>query len=360
MKKIITSVLVFTLSTSLFLNTADAAKIGSKENPFSAYDENTIMYQPTASSAKNYIKIQLLDMSADSSTNDIIKQAYILNPKPYDNYTWFLLKFKFSYLSSSANEKIRLSHLLQLHMIYDSNFREIEPDEQAKFITLYQDKDLSQLSIDPGSITEAYSGLLLDKTKIPYPYLHIFSMERNYWFSTDPNYKPTIDKNDYDFSKIPLTVKTNDNVLTYTGNALKPDVTVSNDGTDLIKDKDYTITYSENTNVGYGSYTLKGIGDYNGSKSYNFTIKPNSTEIKSIKNSKSKSVTLSWNSVKGAKYYNVYYTSGSKPKTLKVNGTSTTVKKLNKNVSYKFYVVANYDSKVFSDNSKTKTIKVKK
>lgn len=43
--------------------------------------------------------------------------------------------------------------------------------------------------------------------------------------------------------------------------------------TGLTKDKDYTVTYGTNKAVGKGTITIKGKGDYTGSKTYQFNIK---------------------------------------------------------------------------------------
>jgi hypothetical protein len=64
-----------------------------------------------------------------------------------------------------------------------------------------------------------------------------------------------------------------DTEYTYTGSAITPDISVSNaDGNILTKNKDYTVSYTNNTNVGTGSITIKGIGDYTGTVTKKFTI----------------------------------------------------------------------------------------
>lgn len=61
---------------------------------------------------------------------------------------------------------------------------------------------------------------------------------------------------------------------TYTGAALTPDVKVVYAGTTLKKDKDYTVQYRNNINVGTMTATavISGMGDYTGSVEKNFTI----------------------------------------------------------------------------------------
>lgn len=71
----------------------------------------------------------------------------------------------------------------------------------------------------------------------------------------------------------------------YTGSEVEPEVTVTNElGVKLTKDKDYTLTYSNNINVGEDAkVTVTGINDYYGSKEIKFQIFNNlNTEFKGI------------------------------------------------------------------------------
>lgn len=60
----------------------------------------------------------------------------------------------------------------------------------------------------------------------------------------------------------------------YTGVAQQPTVTI-NDGSNLLSlSSDYTISYTDNINVGQATITLSGIGAYGGSRTVNFNITP--------------------------------------------------------------------------------------
>ena len=64
-----------------------------------------------------------------------------------------------------------------------------------------------------------------------------------------------------------------DQSYTYTGDPLKPEVTVSVDGTQLTKDTDYEVTYSDNIDAGSdATVTVTGMGEYGGKKKLTFTI----------------------------------------------------------------------------------------
>ncbi len=60
---------------------------------------------------------------------------------------------------------------------------------------------------------------------------------------------------------------------TYNGSARKPGVTVKYGSTTLKQGTDYTVSYSNNTNVGTAKVTVSGKGNYSGTKTASFTIK---------------------------------------------------------------------------------------
>lgn len=58
------------------------------------------------------------------------------------------------------------------------------------------------------------------------------------------------------FSILPI------NDVIYTGSELEPVVVVTNGNKTLVKDVDYTVSYTDNINVGVGTVTIHGMGDY--------------------------------------------------------------------------------------------------
>lgn len=68
------------------------------------------------------------------------------------------------------------------------------------------------------------------------------------------------------------TVSLSESEFTYTGTAFEPDVTVSLDGEQLTKGKDYTVIYKNNVNAGAAAAVITGINDYSGTKEVPFTI----------------------------------------------------------------------------------------
>lgn len=59
---------------------------------------------------------------------------------------------------------------------------------------------------------------------------------------------------------------------TYTGSAIEPTLTVTDGSTPLTLGTDYTVSYSNNTNVGEATATITGIGRYRGTKEVHFNI----------------------------------------------------------------------------------------
>ena len=61
----------------------------------------------------------------------------------------------------------------------------------------------------------------------------------------------------------------------YTGKQILPNPTVKIDSKTLVKDKDYTVNYSDNVKVGTAKITINGISGYKGSKTVTFKISDN-------------------------------------------------------------------------------------
>lgn len=77
----------------------------------------------------------------------------------------------------------------------------------------------------------------------------------------------------YDLSSCKVTIPYSS--YTYRGRGIKPTVTVvDSDGSKLKKNTDYTVSYSNNKNIGTAVITVTGIGDYDGTLKKTFTVKP--------------------------------------------------------------------------------------
>lgn len=90
----------------------------------------------------------------------------------------------------------------------------------------------------------------------------------------------------------------------YTGAPIECGVYAAIDGKALVENVDYTLTYSNNVNVGTAHITLNGIGEHKGLKqNYTFNIIPDKVKRVKYISSENTSLKLSWNSVLGADAY---------------------------------------------------------
>lgn len=158
------------------------------------------------------------------------------------------------------------------------------------------------------------------------------------------------------------------NDMIYTGAKLYPTVTVKDGSRTLKLNKDYSISYTKTTFVGEGIVTLKGMGNYSGSKKVSFKIYPKKTEIVSKKSLTNGKIMLQWKAISNVDGYQILYSKNDTKnfKTLKYikNGNTTTyVKKLPSMNKYYFYIRAYKvvdGKKIYSDDSVVVGIKHKK
>jgi predicted nucleic-acid-binding Zn-ribbon protein len=114
-------------------------------------------------------------------------------------------------------------------------------------------------------------------------------------YSYKDNYKPRLEKKNIANAAVSVS-KTK---YTYTGKAIKPKVTATCDGKELIKDTDYTVSYKNCTDTGKATVTVKGKGSYEGSKSISYFIKPAKVKAKKFTSPKTKTVKLTWTKAEG-------------------------------------------------------------
>ncbi|MBR5088646.1 MAG: fibronectin type III domain-containing protein [Ruminiclostridium sp.] len=149
---------------------------------------------------------------------------------------------------------------------------------------------------------------------------------------------------------------------TYTGEAIKPAVTVKDGSCKLVRGTDYTVSYKNNKKIGKATVTIKGKGKYSFTKTLSFIIRPAKTTLKAKKTDSGQK--LSWKKVAGIDKYQVQYSTDG-GKTYKSAGTAASGKtgmnlKLGKGKSYTFrirsYKTVN-GKKYYSKWSKAVTIK---
>ena len=106
--------------------------------------------------------------------------------------------------------------------------------------------------------------------------------------------------------------------VTYTGSAVTPDILAKIENYKLVLEKDYTLSYSNNVNIGTATITITGIGNVTGVRVVEFKIIPNANSLISYSNPKKTSLRLDWTSASGITGYKIYvYDSSAKKYVLK-------------------------------------------
>ena len=112
---------------------------------------------------------------------------------------------------------------------------------------------------------------------------------------------------------------------TYTGAAIKPAVTVKLNGVTLKSGTDYTVSYSNNVNIGTASVTITGKGDYTGKKTVKFGIVPKNVTGLYLKGRAYNALRIAWNKSTTAAGYIIEQKSGNTWKRVgKIVGNTTT------------------------------------
>ena len=128
-----------------------------------------------------------------------------------------------------------------------------------------EDETIASLS-DDGVITGLKSGTTKIWVSNPFgdDFYRTITVEEGTESKDDNTTNPDVGKTDISVEPIADQI--------YTGSALMPDVVVKAGSKVLVKDVDYTVLYSNNTNVGIASVKVTGKGTYEGSYTTNFKI----------------------------------------------------------------------------------------
>ncbi|MDE6658733.1 MAG: fibronectin type III domain-containing protein [Eubacterium sp.] len=172
----------------------------------------------------------------------------------------------------------------------------------------------------------------------------------------------------------PKTISLSTTTYTYNGKARKPGVTVKDSKGNKIATSNYTVTYpSGRKNVGKYTVKIKFKGNYSGTVSKTFTIKPKATSLSKVTAGKKK-FTVKWKKLTTQTTgYQIQYSTSSKfssAKTVTVSKNSTTSKTVSSlKAKKKYYVrvrtyktvkVNGKSTKIYSSWSKSKSITTKK
>ncbi len=132
--------------------------------------------------------------------------------------------------------------------------------------------------------------------------------------------------------------------VTYTGSAVTPDILAKIEDYKLVLGKDYTLSYSNNINIGTATITVTGIENVTGVRVIEFKIIPKANGLISYSNPKKTSLRLDWTMAGGITGYKIYvYDFSVKKYVLKktINDSNTlhcTVKGLTAGEIYNFKI----------------------
>lgn len=162
-------------------------------------------------------------------------------------------------------------------------------------------------------------------------------------------------------------IKLSSSRYVYDGKTKTPEVSAYLGGKKLTPNKDFTVSYSDNKNIGMATVTVKGCGEYSGSFNKTFKISTAKQKITKIKAAKG-GFTAKWKKQSMADGYQLKYAANSdfdngKSKYVKTNSaTSLSVSKLKSGKSY-FVKVRSYTTvngkKIYGAWSDVKVITTK-
>ncbi len=116
----------------------------------------------------------------------------------------------------------------------------------------------------------------------------------------------------------------------YTGSKIKPAVSLSYKGSKLKNKTDYTIQYKDNKKPGKATITITGMGEYKGTQTISFIIKPGKPSRVTASDKADTYMTINWECDENATGYQIYRADS-------VDGTYKRIKTItdNKITSYK-------------------------
>ncbi len=167
------------------------------------------------------------------------------------------------------------------------------------------------------------------------------NVDLNYYYKSNP----------INISKTTINTISNQK---YTGSKITPNVIVKYNNKTLVKNTDYTISFKNNTSIGTATITIKGKGNYTGTKTITFKIVPKTVTKHKISSTTSSSIKLSWSKVSNADGYKIYRSTSK-------NGTYTKIKDITKNSTLNYTNSNLYSNKKYYYKIKSfKTSKGKK
>lgn len=239
---------------------------GNPQDTFAQYwyvlkgwDENgqEFMYIKSACSSKN---LDLFYNSEDDGTNI---QMWSINGTLAQRFSIYKVGGNTSYSIQSDNNSISLRQSAKISItnttfVINYKFHIINPDGTE---TIIDNKCNSNFNFMPQKIGKYII------------FCEVTSPSSSYVGSRNKDYvEINVSNNTHNIYTDNFELSLSSNSYTYDDKAKAPTVTVKNDTATLVKDTDYTVEYSNNTNAGTSTVTVTGIGNYTGTLTKTFII----------------------------------------------------------------------------------------
>lgn len=168
MKKLFYS---FIFACTLFLSLsivdrAEASVLGTRENPFNAYEKTIFTYQPYSFKTKKEVELQLLELTIGEKANQIVQQEYKYNVLPQSDEQWLFFKYNLKHIKNSKDEQLAATDIIYNNQYtsdfyFSKNYRGIQPISTAIFYGDLKEYDARKVLLYPGAQSYAYAGALL-------------------------------------------------------------------------------------------------------------------------------------------------------------------------------------------------------
>lgn len=112
-----------------------------------------------------------------------------------------------------------------------------------------------------------------------------------------------------------LDVTLKETEVSYDGKAKTPKVAVTSGTRTLVENEDYTVSYSNNKEIGVATATVTGLGAFSGSVSESFIINPSAPNSVAAANEPD-AIKLTWKKAENVSGYEIYRTTGNGKKVL--------------------------------------------
>ena len=123
-------------------------------------------------------------------------------------------------------------------------------------------------------------------------------------------------------------VSLSDDNAVYNGGLKTVGTTVKVGTKTLVNGTDYTVSYTNNRNIGKATVTVKGKGNYSGTVTKTFNIIPQTVTVKSDYSCTTNAIRINWNKVSNATGYRIYRFNGKNWRSVAtVRGADTTTYK---------------------------------